>query len=283
MPSTDAHAADPAELVIDPPGRWTGLELRELWAHRELIYFLTKRELQVRYKQSFFGVSWAVLQPLTFAFIFALFFGQLAPLPTEGFPYAVFAIVALVPWQFASQSMTNGANSLVQDADLISKVYFPRLALPLSKGLSLLLDLVIAMGVVLLVMWAYGVGIASEVYLVPFFLLLVLVASFAVATLLAAVNVKYRDIAVIVPTVVQIGFFISPILYSGNDLVPEEWRTVWAINPMVGAIGGLRWSLIGASYPGTLEIAISCASALVILVVALWYFRRTERFFADVI
>jgi lipopolysaccharide transport system permease protein len=283
MPSTPAPAADSAELVIAPPTRWGSLDLRELWAHRELIYFLTKREIQVRYKQSVFGVSWAVLQPLAFAFIFALFFGQLAPLPTEGFPYAVFAIVALVPWQFTSQAITNGAGSLVQDADLISKVYFPRLSLPLSKGVSLLLDLMIAMVVVLVVMFAYGVGVSGDAWLTPAFLLLALVTAFAFSTLLAAVNVKYRDVAVLVPTLIQIGFFISPVLYSGTELVPEEWQQVWALNPMVGAIEGLRWALIGAHYPGTDVIAISTASALTVLGLALWYFRRTERFFADVI
>lgn len=282
MSAAPVHPAPVPELVIGPPGRWSSLHLGELWAHRELVYFLTKRELQVRYKQSFFGVSWAVLQPLAFAFIFALFFGKLAPLPTEGFPYPVFAIVALVPWQFTAQAIQNGAGSLVQDADLISKVYFPRLALPISKALSLMVDLAIAMVVVLIVTLIYGVSIASEFYLVPLFLGLALLTAFALATLLAAVNVKYRDVSVVVPTLVQVGFFITPVLYSGT-IVPDEWQYLWAVNPMVSAIEGLRWALIGASYPGTAQIAISVASAAAILFAALWYFRRTEQFFADVI
>ena len=167
MATAEVHTADYPELVISPPSRWSGLRLGELWTHRELVYFLTKRELQVRYKQSFFGVSWAVLQPLVFAFIFALFFGEVLKVhPPGDLPYPVFAVAGIVPWLFTAQAIQNGSGSLVQDANLIAKVYFPRLALPLSKGLSLLVDLGIALVVVIFVTLIYGVAIAPTVYLV---------------------------------------------------------------------------------------------------------------------
>jgi lipopolysaccharide transport system permease protein len=279
-----AEAAAGPEIVIAPPGRWSTVKLRELWTHRELVYFLTKRELQVRYKQSFFGVSWAVLQPLVFAFVLALFFSKfLGGLPTEGFPYAVFAVVGLVPWMFTSTAVQNGATSLVQDANLISKVYFPRLALPISKALSLVVDLAIAIVVVLIVVPLYGVSIEPTVFLAPAFLALGLLTAFALGTLFAAMNVKYRDVGVVVPVLVQILFFATPILYSGQTLVTGAWKYVWALNPLVSVIEGLRWAIIGAHYPGTAVILISVGSALVMLLIALRYFQRTEQFFADVI
>jgi lipopolysaccharide transport system permease protein len=290
MATSDAGAAAVPELVIRPPGRWSPLKLRELWIHRELIYFLTKRELQVRYKQSVFGISWAVLQPLVFAFIFALFFGFVLKVQTPGdLPYAVFAVAGIVPWLFTAQAINTGSTSLVQDADLISKVYFPRLALPISKALSLLIDLAIALVVVLVVTAIYGVGIASTFYLVPAFLLLGVVTAFAIATLLAAVNVKYRDVQVVVPMLVQIMFFASPVLYGGTqvgDEAGQAWSYIYSINPMASVLDGMRWALYGgtaAPFPGTANILISVGSAAVLLIAALIYFRRTEHFFADVI
>jgi lipopolysaccharide transport system permease protein len=272
------------ETLIRPPSRWTTVKLRELWSHRELMYFLTKRELQVRYKQSFFGVSWAVLQPLAFAFILALFFGKVfRGLPTAGIPYPVFAVVALVPWLFTSTAVQTSATSLVQDADLISKVYFPRLALPISKALSLVVDLAIALVVVLIVVLLYGVPISSNVYLVPAFLLLALVTAFGLGTLFAAINVKYRDVGVVIPVFVQILFFATPILYPAQAVVHGNWVYVYALNPLVSAIEGLRWALLGTEYPGTAEILISVGTALLLLAIALRYFQRTEQFFADVV
>jgi lipopolysaccharide transport system permease protein len=287
MATPEVRAAGASELMISPPGRWSSLHLGELWHHRELIYFLTKRELQVRYKQSVFGISWALLQPLIFAGVFALIFGvvlhQEAP---EGLPYAVFVVAGVVPWLFTSQAILSGSGSLVQDADLISKVYFPRLALPISKGLSLLLDLAIALVVVVIVTLAYGVAIAPTAYLVPAFLLLGVVTSFAIATWLAAVNVKYRDVQVVVPLLVQILFFASPVLYSGTligNQAGEAWSYIYSINPMASVLDGMRWALVDQPYPGTLNILISVGSAALLLIGALIYFKRTEQFFADVI
>jgi lipopolysaccharide transport system permease protein len=287
MATPEARAGEFPELVITPPGRWSPLELGELWRHRELIYFLTKRELQVRYKQSVFGISWALLQPLIFAGVFALIFGVVLKTPApEGLPYAVFVVAGVVPWLFTSQAILAGAGSLVQDADLISKVYFPRLALPISKGLSLLIDLAIALAVVVIVTLAYGVEIAPTVYLVPVFLLLGVITAFAIATWLAALNVKYRDVQVVVPLLVQILFFASPVLYSGTlvgDQSGEAWSYIYSINPMASVLDGMRWALVDQPYPGTANILISVASAALILVCALVYFKRTEQFFADVI
>ena len=267
---------------IRPPRRWQGIDLPTLVEYRELIYFLAKRELQIRYKQSVFGVGWAVLQPLVIAFVFTLFFGQVAGVPSEGFPFPVFAIVGLVPWLFTSQAVGQSAGSLVADANLISKVYFPRLALPISKALGLLLDLCIGLVVMLAVMAVYGVGVSSMAWLAPAFLLLGVLTAFGVGTLFAAVNVRYRDVTLIVPVLLQIWIFASPVIYPGS-LVSGPLQYLWAINPMVSVLDGIRWSLLGASAPDPLMVAISLAAALTVLTVAIFYFRRTEQFFADVI
>jgi lipopolysaccharide transport system permease protein len=281
MSPADAYAAGARETVIAPPRGWRALDLGELWAHRDLVYFLTKRELQIRYRQSFFGIGWAVLQPVTLAFIFALFFGNLVKIETE-IPYAVFAVAGLVPWLFFAQAVTNSANSLVKDAELVSKVYFPRLAVPLSLALSLVLDLALALGVVLVMALLYGVGIASTAWLVPAFLLLGVLTTFALGTLFAAINVKYRDVQLVVPMLVQTMLFITPVVYPGT-LVPGDWKYLYAVNPLVSVLEGMRWALFGTTYPGTGVIAISVASAILLALVALWYFRRTEQFFADLI
>jgi lipopolysaccharide transport system permease protein len=285
VPTTESHIAAPTEVLIAPPQRWRAIELGELWRHRELIYFLTKRELQIRYKQSFFGIAWAVLQPLVFAFVFALFFGVVLKIEAPGnIPYAVFAVAGVVPWQFTSQAISAGAVSLVQDSELISKVYFPRLALPISKALGLVLDLVIALGVVVVVTLAYGVSISSMVYLVPAFLLLGVATAFGIATLLSALNVKYRDVQVLVPMLVQILFFASPVLYSGTivgESSGELWSYLYYLNPMASVLDGTRWALIDQPAPAVGKVLISIASCSLLLAGAILYFRRAEHFFAD--
>src|SRR5215467_2788874 len=212
------------EVVIAPPRPWAAIDLRELWAFRELIYFLTKRELQIRYKQSFFGVGWAVLQPLALAFIFALIFGVIGT-PTEGLPAAVFMVAGVVPWLFTSQAVQGSAQSMVKDSALISKVYFPRLALPISQACSLLLDLVIAFAVALL----YGVHIASTFWLLPTFVLLGMVTTFGLGTLFAAINVKYRDVQLVMPMLIQVLFFLSAVLYPGSAVFKGAWAYVAAL------------------------------------------------------
>jgi lipopolysaccharide transport system permease protein len=284
---TQAEAVQYPELIIAPPRRWGGLRLGELWAHRELIYFLTKREMQIRYKQSVFGVSWAILQPLVFAFVLALFFGLVIKVNVPGdIPYPVFAVAGIVPWMFTSQAINQGAGSLVLDADLISKVYFPRLALPISKALGLILDLAIALVVVVVVTLAYGVSISSMVYLVPAFLLLGVISAFALATLLAALNVKYRDVQVLVPMLVQILFFASPVIYSGatvGQTSGEAWSYLYYLNPLASVLDGTRWALLDQPAPSVAKVLISIGSASILMTGAILYFRRAEQFFADVI
>jgi lipopolysaccharide transport system permease protein len=282
MNTVAATLEETPELTIRPPRRWPGLGLAELWQSRELLYFLAKREVQIRYKQSLLGISWAVLQPVGMAFIFALFFGSLLHLDSQGIPWAIFALVGIVPWTFAAQTINQGAQSLVIDAVLLTRVYFPRLAIPIAKGLGLMLDLGIALIVTLIFVLAYGLGLSWLALLAPLFVLLSVVTSFALATLFAAINVRYRDMIVIVPITVQLLLFLSPLIYPA-DLITGAWQYVYALNPFASVITGLRWCLAGGPTPGGAEVLISVASALALLVVALVYFRRSEQTFADVI
>jgi lipopolysaccharide transport system permease protein len=270
-------------VTIRPPRAWGDLRLRELWTSRELVYFLTKRELQIRYKQSFFGIAWAVLQPLGLAFIFAIVFGQLlnVPVPSE-VPFPVFALAALVPWLFTAQAVTQGANSLVLDANLLAKVYFPRLVVPMSKVIAFAFDLAVALVVVIAFALLYDIGIDWRVLATPVFLLLGAITTLGVATLLAAINVKYRDVLLAVPVIVQVWFFASPVVYP-SSVVPDAWQYVYALNPMVTVIDGVRWAILGVSAPELGTAAVSVASSLLILAVGIVYFRRTEQFFADLV
>jgi lipopolysaccharide transport system permease protein len=278
MSTTTAHT----ELVITPPSRWAGLGLRELWGYRELLYFMTKRELQIRYKQSLFGVSWAVLQPIVYSFVFALFFGTLANVPSDGFPYPVFALAALVPWMFVSQASTQGAGSLVADSNLLGKVYFPRLIIPLAKTLSLLLDLAIAICVLAILTAVYGAQPTIGLLAVPGFILLAAATATGVGTGFGALNVMYRDVTVATPLLVQLWLFASPIAYP-TSLIPGNWQYVYALNPMVTVIDGMRWAFLGADAPTVGTALCSVAGALAMLTAGVLYFRRTERFFADVV
>jgi lipopolysaccharide transport system permease protein len=280
--ATTSVGRGPAEVTIRPPSGLAALRFGDLWEYRELIYFLTKRELQIRYKQSVLGVSWAVLQPLALAFIFTIFFGLLANVPSDGFPFPLFALSGLVPWLFVSQTVSQAAASLVGDSNLLSKVYFPRLVLPLARGLSLLLDLMLALVILVAMTLAYGEGLEATIVLLPAFLALAVVTALGVGILLAAVNVQYRDVMVAVPLMIQIWLFTTPVIYPGS-LVQGAWRYVYALNPMVSVVDGVRWAILGASAPLAGGVAISVAVALVILAVGIVYFRKTEHFFADLI
>jgi lipopolysaccharide transport system permease protein len=282
LTATSDRASTQPEIVIQPPGRWEGLGLSEIWEYRELLYFLTKRELQVRYKQSYIGVGWAILQPLAMTFIFALFFGRLAKIPSEGIPYPVFALTALVPWVFFSQSVNQSAASLVADSSLISKVYFPRAVVPMAKVLSLLVDLAIALVTLIAMTYVYGVGVEPTAPLVIPFLALAMMTAFGVGLFFAAVNVRYRDVAVALPLIIQLWLFASPVVYP-SSLITGAWQYVYSINPMVSVIDGVRWALLGTSPPEIGGVLVSVISASLALVGAVIYFRRTERFFADII
>ncbi len=282
MTGAPAAAATSPTVLIRPPAGWASLRLADLWEYRELLYFLTKRELQVRYKQSLFGVSWAILQPLVLTSIFAVFFGVLADVPSEGLPYPLFALAGLVPWLFVSQTVAQSAGSLVGDSNLLSKVYFPRLVIPLAKTFALLVDLLIALSVLVVLALAYGEVPGVEVLLLPGFLLLAIVTGAGLGILLAAVNVQYRDVGVATPLLVQAWLFATPVIYPGS-LVTGAWQYLFAVNPMVSVVSGVRWTLLGAPAPEPAAVAISVAVALTVLAAGIAYFRRTELFFADVV
>jgi lipopolysaccharide transport system permease protein len=275
-------AGAPGEVVIRPPGRWGVLSLKELMGHRELLYFLTRRELLVRYKQSIFGIAWAVVQPLAMMTIFSIFFGRLAGVPSDGIPYPLFALAALVPWMFISQSVAQSAISLVADSNILSKVYFPRLVIPTGRVLATLADLGIALVVLFVVMALYGVTPEPTVVLVPALIALGFVTALAIGTMLAILNVRYRDVTVAVPLLMQLWLFSTPVVYPGS-LITGAWEYIYALNPAVSVVSGMRWALLGTPGPSIGAVAVSCASAGVLLVMALVYFRKNERFFADII
>jgi lipopolysaccharide transport system permease protein len=269
-------------VTIAPPARWGGFGVRELWEARELLYFMTKRELQIRYKQSLFGVSWAVLQPLVYAFVFALFFGRLANVPSDGFPYPIFALSALVPWIFVSQSVAQASASLVGDANLLSKVYFPRLVIPIAKVMSFLIDLTIALLVLLLFVVLYDASPGIGMVALPGFLAIAVVTALGAGTLLATLNVRYRDVTVAIPLLIQLWLFATPVIYPGS-LIGGAWQYIYALNPMVSVIDGVRWAFLGADAPEPVLVAISATVAAGLLLAGVVYFRRAERFFADIV
>lgn len=267
---------------IVPARAWETPGLRELWAYRELLYFLAWRGLKVRYKQTVIGAAWAVLQPFLAMVVFTLIFGNLLAVPSGGVPYPVFAYAALLPWTFFATAVTQASNSLVYDANLISKVYFPRLTVPLAAVLAPAVDFLLAFVVLLGMLAFYGITPSVNLLTLPLFLLLALVTALAIGIWLSALNVKYRDVGYVVPFVVQVWLFITPVAYP-SSMVPEEWRGVYGLNPMAGVIDGFRWALFG---DGALPVATVLASVLVVLVLlvgGVLYFRRTESQFADVV
>ena len=269
-------------LHIAPSKGWVSLKLKELWEYRELLYFLTWRDLKVRYKQTALGAAWAIIQPFFTMVVFSLFFGRLAKVPSDGVPYPIFSFTALVPWTFFANGLTQSSNSLVGSANLITKVYFPRLAIPISSVLSGIVDFVLAFAVLLAMMLYYGIIPTVNVLWLPLFLLLALIASLGVGLWLSALNVEYRDVRYVVPFITQFWLFITPIAYP-SSLLPEPWRTLYGLNPMVGVVEGFRWALLGTkTAPGPL-IAVSSTAALVILVTGAFYFRRMEKTFADIV
>lgn len=268
-------------VVIEPRHGWRELGLSELWDHRELLYFFVWRDLKVRYRQTFFGAAWAVIQPLLFMIVFTVSIGRIPGVGPEGIPYPLFVFAGMVPWTLFTQGVTAASNSLVAGEGIITKVYFPRLLLPFSAAGSYLLDFAIALGVLALLMLAFGVVPTLGVIWLPVFALLALVSALAVGTFLAAVNVRYRDVRYAVPFLVQLGLFVSPVVYT-SSLIPAPWRVLYGLNPMTGAIEGFRWALFGGARPDAMILEAGVVSALSLLA-ALLYFRRAERTFADLI
>ena len=267
--------------VIEPSRRWVELKWRELWEYRELLYFLIWRDIKVRYKQTVLGAAWAIIQPFFTMVVFSIFFGRLARIPSEGIPYPIFSYAALLPWTFFANGMSQASNSLVGSANLITKVYFPRLVVPLSSVLSGLLDFAIAFVLLLGMMFFYGVRPTAAVIWLPPFLLLALVTALGVALWLSALNVQYRDIRYAMPFLTQFWLFATPIAYPSN-LLSEPWRTLYGLNPMAGVVEGFRWALLGSSPPGPM-LGVSAVAAVLLLIGGVYYFQRLEATFADVV
>jgi lipopolysaccharide transport system permease protein len=271
-----------AVTVIEPPAGWSSLGLLDLWAYRELLYFLTWRDIKVRYKQTALGAAWAIIQPFFTMVVFSVFFGRLARLPSEGVPYPVFTYCALVPWTYFATALTQSSNSLVDHARLITKVYFPRLLVPAAAVIAGLVDLAIAFVVLVGMLLWYGVSPGPAVLLLPLLALLATLTALAVGLWLSALNVQYRDVKYTIPFLVQVWLFVTPVAYS-STLVPERWRPLYALNPMTGVVEGFRWALLGhRTAPGPM-LLVSTASVLLLLVGGLFYFRRMEQRFADVV
>jgi lipopolysaccharide transport system permease protein len=268
--------------VVEPSRGWPSLRLGELWQYRELLYFLAWRDVKVQYAQAALGVAWALLQPLATVLVFSFVFGRLAGLTSEGLPYPLYALAALLPWQLFAGALTRASTSLVTSANLLSKVYFPRLAIPLAATSAGVVDLGVSLALLIVLMLLYGVRPGPAILVLPFLVVLALLAAFAVGLWLSALNVQYRDVQHAVPFMIQIWFFVSPVAYSAESVPEGIWRLLYGLNPMVGIIQGFRWALLGTRPPGA-EAALSGIVLAVVLVTGLFYFRRMERTFADVV
>ena len=269
--------------VIEPTRGWAPLKLSELWEYREVLYFLIWRDLKLRYRQTLIGAAWAIIQPFVTMVVFSIFFGRLAKVPSDGVPYPVFAFAALVPWTFFAKALTQSADSLVNSGHLITKVYFPRLILPMARVLSTLPDLGFSFVILLGMVWWYGLLQGGQALLwLPALAALALTTALGIGLWLSSLNVKYRDIQHAVPFLIQLGLFATPIAYP-SSLLQEPWRTIYSLNPMVGVVEGFRWGLLGSgAAPGPMLLTSTLAS-LTVLVTGAFFFRRVERTFADVV
>ena len=261
---------------------WAWPKLRELWEYRELLYFFAWRDIKVRYKQTVMGALWAIIQPFFTMVIFSLFFGRLANVPSDGVPYPVFSFTALVPWTFFANALAQASNSLVSNANMLKKIYFPRLALPIATVLAGVIDFAVAFIVLLGIMLFYGLVPTVNIIWLPFFALLALVTSLGVGLWLAVMNVQFRDVRYTVPFITQAWLFMTPIAYP-SSLLPEPWRTLYGLNPMAGVVEGFRWALLGTDTAPGKMIIVSSLVALIILISGAFYFRRMEESFADVL
>jgi lipopolysaccharide transport system permease protein len=268
-------------LVIEPARGWTAIGFRELWDYRELVYFLTWREIKVRYQQTAIGAAWAVIQPLLTMLIFSLFFGRVAKMPSNGIPYPLFCLTGLIPWTLFSNALTQSANSLVANANLISKVYFPRVCVPIAATLSGIVDFGVGFVLLIAMMLIQGVRPGWHVVWLPAFLVLAIVTALGVGLWLSALNIEYRDVRYVVPFLTQFWLFATPIAYPGS-LLHEPWRAVYGLNPMAGVVEGFRWALLGGEVPGPM-IGVSSSAAVVLLITGALWFRRMETTFADVV
>ena len=279
---TQPRAGEPPLTVVEPAHRLLDLDLRALWQYRELLYFLIWRDVKVRYKQTAIGFTWVIIQPVVTMVIFTVIFGNFANIPSDGLPYPIFSFTALLPWSYFAQALGQSGRSLVGNAGLISKVYFPRLVIPLVAVSSPLVDFAVSFLVLLGMMVWFSVTPTWGVLLLPVFLLLAALTAFAVGLWLSALNVRYRDVSQLMPFLVQVWMYASPVIYPVST-IPEKWRLLYSLNPMVGVIEGFRWALLGKSSPDFTVMAVGSAIVLLLLAGGLVYFKRVESSFADVI
>lgn len=282
--NTNTGLTNPYSLRIrlQPSTGWQALNLAELWRFRELLYFLSWRDIKVRYKQTALGALWAILQPFLTMVVFSVFFGRLAKVPSDGMPYPLFAYTALLPWMFFANGLSHSSNSLVQSAGMLKKVYFPRLIVPMSSILSGVVDFAFAFVVLIALMLWYGVMPTIRIIWLPLLLLLAILTSFGVGLWLSAINVQFRDVRYTIPFITQFWLFATPIAYP-SSLLSEPWRTLYGVNPMVGVVEGFRWALLGAQGLPSSMILLSAGMTCTLLVTGLFYFRRMERSFADIV
>lgn len=273
---------DPPHVHIEPSKSWLKLPLKDLWRYRELLYFLTWRDIKIRYKQTALGAAWAILQPLLTMVVFTIVFGNFGNIPSDGIPYPIFSFAGLLPWQYFQQSLTVSSNSLINNANMITKVYFPRLIIPFSAVLSGLVDFAIAFAILLIMMVYYKVQPTIGILLLPVFLLLAMFTAAGVSLWLSALNVKYRDVRYVVPFLTQFWLYASPVAYPSSMLEDPLLITLYGLNPMTGVIEGFRWALLGTNPPGPM-ILLSALISILLVVSGLIYFNRTEKTFADVI
>lgn len=269
-------------IIIRPSRGWVPLKLGDLWEYRELLYFLVWRDVKVRYKQTVIGIAWAIIQPFFTMVVFSIFFGQLARMPSDGLPYPIFAYTALLPWSLFTHALTGSSASLVANQNLITKVYFPRLVIPISAVLAGLVDFGIAFCVLLGLMLYYSIVPTLAILTLPLLLMLAVATALGVGLWLSALNVQYRDVQYAIPFLQQFWLFATPVAYP-SSLVPERWRAVLGLNPMAGVVEGFRWALLGKAPPPGPLMAVSVAVVVVLLIGGLYYFRRMEKTFADVV
>lgn len=279
--STRQHEAERRPAVtIEPTSGWSALNLRELWTYRDLLMILAGRDVKLRYKQTGLGITWVILQPLVAALIFTIMFGRFAKLPSDGHPYIVFVFSGVLIWNYFAQVLQRAGNSLITDARLITKVYFPRLAIPLASTFSALIDLLVALVVLAILMIAYGIAPTWRIAALPFFILLAAVTATGVSLWLSALNVRYRDFVHAMPFLLQVWMFASPVAYA-TTIVPEKYRLLYSLNPAVAFIEGVRWSVLGSSSLRPGMVALTAVVSLAVFVAGAFFFRRVERGFAD--
>jgi lipopolysaccharide transport system permease protein len=280
----DVDNSTESMIKIEPTRGWNTLKLGDIWRYRELVYFLTWRDIKVRYKQTLLGVAWAVLQPVVTMVIFSLIFGRVAKLDSEGMPYPIFSYTALLPWQLFSKAITDAGQSMVKNRSMITKIYFPRLVIPLSSILGGMVDFFVAFLILLGMMFYYQIKPTSNIWTLPLFLVLSMVTALGAGLWFSALNVRYRDIRYILPFLTRVWLYVTPVAYS-SQYISENWQVIYALNPMAGVVQGFRWAILGTEMGTSTLVTLSTSSviAIFILISGLFYFRRMERTFADVV